>query len=51
MKRKENYALVTGGTSGIGYELVKLLAADGYRTKDPSILYARATFFSLEVVM
>ena len=30
MKRKENYALVTGGTSGIGYELVKLLAADGY---------------------
>jgi uncharacterized protein len=30
MNRKENYALVTGGTSGIGYELVKLLAADGY---------------------
>jgi short-subunit dehydrogenase len=24
------YALVTGGTSGIGYELVKLLADDGY---------------------
>ena len=26
----EKYALVTGGTSGIGYELVKLLAKDGY---------------------
>lgn len=30
MKTNANYALVTGGTSGIGYELVKLLAADGY---------------------
>ncbi len=30
MKNKQNYALVTGGTSGIGYELVKLLAQDGY---------------------
>jgi hypothetical protein len=30
MKNKEHYALVTGGTSGIGYELVKLLARDGY---------------------
>jgi short-subunit dehydrogenase len=30
MNKKENYALVTGGTSGIGYELVKVLAADGY---------------------
>lgn len=28
--RKNEYALVTGGTSGIGYELVKLLAKDGY---------------------
>ncbi|MDQ2656571.1 MAG: SDR family oxidoreductase [Bacteroidota bacterium] len=26
----QQYALVTGGTSGIGYELVKLLANDGY---------------------
>ena len=30
MKEQKNYALVTGGTSGIGYELVRLLAADGY---------------------
>ena len=31
MENKEkNYALVTVATSGIGYELVKLLAKDGY---------------------
>jgi len=36
-----------GGLSTVN----KLLAAEGYRTKDPSILYARATFFSVEVVM
>src|SRR5687768_10879686 len=38
-KKDKKYALITGGTSGIGYELANLFVKDGYDL----ILVARST--------
>ena len=46
MKQNGNYALITGATSGIGYELAKLFAQDGYNL----IIVARGEDGSLEKV-
>jgi|SRR5688572_8577920 len=49
MENSKHYALVTGGTSGIGYELAKLLAQHGYNlvlvARDYSMLDRVATEF------
>lgn len=49
MKNQNNYAVITGATSGIGFELAKLFAHDGYNlvivARDHSQLESKAHYF------
>jgi uncharacterized protein len=52
MENKERYALITGGNSGIGLELAKLIAKDGYHLvivgRDPATLKQTADLLEKE---
>ena len=54
MSENKNYALITGATEGIGYELAKLFASDGYNlvivARHPNELEKKAAEFSKQGV-